>query len=141
VLYTIGERHGFRITKKGTEDTPMYVINKNMKDNTIVVASKIAFSQKKSVLKKVWPRATEETRGLFEKHFYSGVTLKETNWINGEPSKSKKYSARIRYRQTKVPCQVLGGRVVFEKSDLDISPGQSLVLYDGEICLGGGIIN
>lgn len=120
VLYTIGERHGFRITKKGTEDVPLYVVSKDVGKNTITVASKTTSSQKKSV--------------------FSGVKLKEINWINGEPSKSKKYSARIRYRQTKIPCLVSGDQVIFEKPYSEISPGQSLVLYDGEICLGGGII-
>ncbi|MFA6397285.1 MAG: tRNA 2-thiouridine(34) synthase MnmA [Candidatus Paceibacterota bacterium] len=126
-FYTIGERHGFVINKKTEKDKPYYVIAKDFKKNTITV------SQDLSKLKK-----TEK-----EKQF---IKIEKTNWISGTlPSLNKNYQARIRYRQKLEDCVVNfmdrnKAIVKFENPQITATSGQSLVLYDKEICLGGGII-
>ncbi|PIR40068.1 MAG: tRNA 2-thiouridine(34) synthase MnmA [Candidatus Zambryskibacteria bacterium CG10_big_fil_rev_8_21_14_0_10_34_34] len=122
LFFTIGERHGFTITKKTTDDSPLYVISKNIKNNTITVA----------------PKITPQPNSIQGQSLY----LKDVNIIGKIPS--KKIFCRIRYRQEKIGCRVekKGNelKVIFDKLQAGISPGQSLVLYNNEICLGGGII-
>jgi tRNA-specific 2-thiouridylase len=121
ILYTLGERRGFTITKKGTEDMPYFVIQKDMRANTITVAHK------------------EE--GSLKGKGKQSLLLENVNWISGgAPEKDKLYSARTRYRGELFPCKVKGGTVEFLDDQEPTAPGQSLVLYDGEECLGGGVI-
>ena len=133
ILYTIGERHGFNVTTKTTSDEPLYVIAKNIKKNTITVAQQNA-SQKVLGLPFAKPRAQPD---IFSKHF---VELGEINWISDQSPEEKNLLCRIRYRQKKIGCKIEGQKVIFNEPQMGVSAGQSLVLYDGEICLGGGII-
>ncbi len=118
MFYTLGERHGFTISKKGTDDTPYFIIGKDFENNTITV-SHIPPQEKSGEV----------------------ISLTSTNWIQ-MLKKGKIYEARARYRAplAKVECiddsqfKVIGG-------DLVATPGQSLVVYDGGICLGGGVIS
>jgi tRNA-specific 2-thiouridylase len=70
----------------------------------------------------------------------------QLDWCNNRPlSESIHCKAKTRYRQSDQPCflQPLGHdrcKVVFETPQRAITPGQSVVFYDGDICLGGGII-
>ena len=155
IFFTIGERRGFTITKKSDKEVPLYVIAKDIKRNIVTVAPKIAFqkgitdSEQKSAMKKVWLSPEKATRGLFEEHFSvrpDSVIIKDINWVSGKmPDLSKTYSARVRYRQEKQKCIISKQnnyyQVTFEEPQTWVSGGQSLVLYDEEICLGGGIIN
>jgi len=122
--YTIGQRHGFEIIKKGTDDRPYYVIAKDLKKNNLIVSN------------------TKIENFLSKK--VSQVELQEWNWILGkEPDLNKKYQVRVRYRQTLQTCQLKsqGGKIFVNFNKLqNTDSGQSLVVYDGEICLGGGII-
>lgn len=136
LFFTLGERHGFNITNKSPDSDKLYVVAKDIKTNTITVAPKAV---QKSVSKKVWPRATEENRGLLEKYF--SVRLEGINWISGHAPNKNKILCRYRYRQTKVPCIVVGNRVEFITPQEAISPGQSIVFYDDDKCLGGCIIS
>jgi tRNA-specific 2-thiouridylase len=80
------------------------------------------------------------------------ATLKaqDTSWIAGTlPLVNKNYAAKTRYRQADAACMLSandqlidGGKfeLHFEEKQWAITPGQSAVLYDGDICLGGGII-
>ncbi len=116
-FYTIGERHGFVITKKSAEEKPYFVIAKDIKNNTLTV----------SHTKK------EEVAG-------GHIHLEKTNWTE-EIKKGKVYEGRARYRAplSKLEAiddktfKVIGGEIV-------VAMGQSLVVYDGEVCIGGGII-
>lgn len=121
LFFTIGERHGFVITKKTEKEAPLYVVSKNIEKNTITVAPKINFS----------------TQPL-------NVILKNVNMIN-EIKNKENLSCRIRYRQEKIGCKVMENNnqidVFFDEPQIGVSPGQSLVLYKDEICLGGGIID
>lgn len=120
-FFTIGERHGFTITKKTPNDKPLYVISKDVKKNTITVG-------------------TEEVKETSPSKI---MTIQNCNWIL-RPEEGRGYSARARYRQKLLPCHVsLNGEVAeiqFESAPEAPAPGQSLVVYDGDVCLGGGII-
>ncbi len=123
-FFTIGERHGFTVTEKTPDDAPLYVSAKDNEKNTLTV------SRKKTV---------EKSGG--EKNF----SIKDTNWIAAKPAAGKTYAARYRYRQPLLPCTVVlhhdtKAQVTFLEGTPAAAPGQSLVLYDGEECLGGGII-
>ena len=60
------------------------------------------------------------------------------------PAQEFNCTAKVRYRQPDQKCRVVmegeNARVFFEENQRAVTPGQSVVLYDGEICLGGGII-
>lgn len=123
---TFGERHGFTITKKSPNDSILYVIDKDIKKNTVTVG---------------------HLENISAKNVSKTVDLSDTNWISGIPPKvGKKLEARSRYRATLTPCMVKESSqrkitLQFSKQDLTITPGQSCVLYDGEVCLGGGTID
>ena len=121
-LYTIGERHGFRIFDNIGRVKPLYVISKDIKSNTITVSG----------------------RSLTE-NAISDVLINRVNWINGVPPSPKKtYRCRYRYRNILQKCRISQDknsyRVHFNKPQWFIPSGQSLVIYDGIICFGGGII-
>lgn len=120
-FYTIGERHGFTITKNTPDDKPYYVVEKDIEKNTITVAHR---EVGKEFGKKV-------------------IKLEQVNWIGGKaPDTEKKYMARSRYREELQEITISNNNsVTFSKSQATISPGQSLVIYDGNMCLGGGIIS
>ena len=118
VLYTIGERHGFLITKKDTDEKPLYVISKNIKDNTITVSDS---------------KISNETSA--NQITVTSLNLNQEN-IEGE------LEARIRYRQPlqKVNLDAENKEVTFDKPQESISSGQSIVFYKNDECLGGAII-
>ncbi|MEK7606086.1 MAG: tRNA 2-thiouridine(34) synthase MnmA [Patescibacteria group bacterium] len=122
-FYTRGQRHGFTITKKTPNDTPYYVVDKNIDTNTITVS--------------------QDVLGENE-HAYIGAVLENTAWTNGMPEEEKEYTCRFRYRQPRLPCRIQeteeGYAVTFTEPVASLNSGQSIVLYDGETCLGGGVI-
>ena len=123
-LYTRGQRHGFTVERKGPDDGPFYVADRQVDRNTITV------SQKKD----------EGTGGI------RSAGLVNTNWITEAPGSSLDCSCRVRYRQPKQPCTVICDssgvyRVQFEEPQSMLSEGQSVVFYSGEDCLGGGILD
>lgn len=124
-LYTLGQRHGFVINKKTINDDRYFIINKNSKDNTLTVSHN--------------PIKTKDIS-------CTEVKLKNINWISGtEPDSKKQYSARIRYRQLLEKCVLNkkdNGEIIikFINPQKAVTPGQSVVIYDKEVCLGGGII-
>jgi len=121
LFYTIGERHGFTITKKSSHDAPYYIVEKNHNENTLTVSHK--------------------TPDMIEEYGVKKVILKDVNWISDVPGSGKKYGARIRYRQEKQECEINGNTVTFKNPQIGVSPGQSVVLYDKKICPGGGVID
>ncbi|MEK7585273.1 MAG: tRNA 2-thiouridine(34) synthase MnmA [Patescibacteria group bacterium] len=126
-FYTIGERHGFTLSKQTPDEAPHYIVSKDMKNNTITIAVRIVNSK------------IDNSRGR-------EIILKEVNWIGRAPKSSDKLMARCRYRAPLVPCHVKveGDRVkiIFDQPQTTIASGQSCVLYDarGVACLGGGVI-
>ena len=117
MFYTIGERHGFTIIQKGTDDAPYFIIAKDIKNNTITVSH----------------TAPQEEQGEV-------MELRNTNWtidiIQGDI-----YQARARYHAPLAMVEILdGAHVKVIGGNITKVPGQSLVLYDGDVCVGGGII-
>lgn len=121
-VYTIGQRHGFTITKKGTDDRGWYVVGKDLDRNVLIVST--------------IPPAAAPT---------SVIILRDVNLIATELSPGSKLTLQVRYRQT--PKQAIVHTIgagelsvqLLEPGD-SISAGQSCVLYDGDRCLGGGTI-
>lgn len=121
-FYTIGERHGFTITEKTPHDDPYYVISKNIEKNTITVAHKNVEGNLPNQVKK--------------------ISLREVNWNQGSVPVGKVLQARARYREKLQEIKVIDEKTVeFAEPQDTLSSGQSLVVYDGEVCLGGGIID
>jgi len=117
IFYTIGQRHGFVIKDKGIKDSRMYVILKDLDNNTITVASEKKEGEK--------PFETTEAK------------LGSLNWIESKPE--GKVKSRIRHRQSPQDCIITGDRVKFEEPQ-SLAVGQSVVFYNSKYCLGGGII-
>ena len=118
-FFTIGERHGFTITEKTPNDEPYYVIEKYIEKNTITVANRGNVSG-----------------GVKE------ISLREVNWNQGSVPVGKILQSRSRYREPLQEITISDNNIItFSKPQSTISPGQSLVVYDGEVCLGGGIIS
>ena len=117
ILYTIGQRHGFEIG--GGENVPHYVIGLDVKENEIVVSRNKADAARKE------------------------LKIKEIHWIT-RTKLPLSCTAHVRYRDMVRPCTLRAEKdffvAKFEEPTI-ASPGQSLVLYEGDICLGGGIIS
>jgi tRNA-specific 2-thiouridylase len=116
MFLTIGQRHGFTITRKTPEDGRLFIVAKNLEKNTVTVSNQI----KKNT--------NADARQII---------LKDVNWIS--VFKKGKYQCRFRYRQNLIPCEVLDEQTVLVEVG-SVPEGQSLVVYDGDVCLGGGVI-
>ena len=79
--------------------------------------------------------------------FHQGLNADGIHWIKGSPPHSlENISAKIRYRQADQNCKIVElsfdkCKVEFKKPQFAITPGQSIVFYRGEECIGGAIIN
>ena len=139
IHYTIGERHGFTINQKSENKSPLYVVRKDIEKNTITVAPKHFGRPSQMLVKNVILEDTNlnDPTSLppSQKASEGQRKLRETK---------ENLSCRIRYRQQKIKCKIeqKGNeiKITFDEPQMGVSPGQSLVLYQGEICLGGGII-
>ncbi|MFL0799846.1 MAG: tRNA 2-thiouridine(34) synthase MnmA [Agarilytica sp.] len=125
MYHTIGQRQGLGIGGiSGGKEDPWYVAQKDMENNTLVVVQ----------------------GGQHPLLFTSNLTAEQVHWINGIPPKSPlKCSAKVRYRQQDQACQLNirdDGTIAvqFEQAQRAVTPGQSVVFYDNDICLGGGVI-
>ncbi len=135
-LYTIGQRRGFG---KGG-GVPYYVVDKNIRKNLLIVASR---ADEKKIYKK---EAKIKNVNWISGKSPDCLEYLETGFPSGNPV-SKLLKARIRYRQPLQSCRLLFCQpatstchVEFIKPQRAITPGQSLVIYDGQTLLGGGII-
>jgi tRNA-specific 2-thiouridylase len=78
--------------------------------------------------------------------FKDGLTAKKTHWIHGAlPKKHWVYGAKTRYRQPDAPCEIDAItddsiEIFFGQKQWAITPGQSVVVYESNVCLGGAII-
>lgn len=125
LFYTIGERHGFTIIEKGTDDKPYYVTAKSIEHNTITVSQGI---------ENVKNSSTE-------------VSLEMITDNQSILKKNMEIEAQIRYRGEVKRVKIISYDKVkktmivsFVESDATLASGQSVVFYNGKICLGGGII-
>lgn len=115
--YTAGQRKGLGVAA----GKHVYVLSKNGADNTILLGDDAEL-------------------------YASSLLASHVNWISGEtPAQPVRCAAKTRYSQTEAPCTAYplpdgGLRVVFDQPQRAITPGQAVVLYDGDVVLGGGTI-
>jgi tRNA-uridine 2-sulfurtransferase len=115
-FYTIGQREGLKI---GGQSVPYFVVDKDLEQNIIYVGHGHEH-----------PVMLKQSLQLENLHLISSKTL------------SEKITASVRYRQQSEPgtLDVENMTFKFDQPQRAITSGQSLVIYDGEICLGGGVI-
>src|SRR5690606_17830441 len=75
----------------------------------------------------------------------NALNAQDASWVAGQPPVPGAYGAKIRYRQSDASCQLASAEdarfsLGFPDPQWAVTPGQSAVLYDGDVCLGGGII-
>ena len=131
-FYTLGQRQGLGIgvvkasgAARGAGDhAPWFVARKDMAHNTL------------------WVVQGHDHPWLLSQH----LQAQDLSWVSGHAPEAIALAAKTRYRQTDAPCQVtaigpdhLG--LAFDPAQWAVTPGQSAVLYDGEVCLGGGVIH
>ncbi|MBU0999067.1 tRNA 2-thiouridine(34) synthase MnmA [Patescibacteria group bacterium] len=125
VFYTLGERHGFTITKKTSNDGAYYIVSKDIKKNILTVS---------------------QDKNISHSNILTNYRIENVNWISQIPESNKTYTAQIRYHSEFLPCQIkiegslpVRVQVIFKKPIL-VASGQSCVVYDKDICIGGGVI-
>ena len=121
LVYTLGQRHGFTLNNHDTSRTAMFVVDRDIKSNTLIVDTKM-------------PKVTQ-SEGLL---LHNAVL--RTPITAGED-----IELQIRYRQTPIKAKVTsvdGGTIQLQPTDTMEQPaaGQSCVLYRGSLCIGGGIL-
>jgi len=125
MFHTLGQRKGLGIggIKDAEEGVPWFVAGKNQARNELVV---VQGHQHPLLLS-------------------DSLCAADPSWIGAPPQAGRRYTAKTRYRQQDAACQVLSItdttlEVCFDTPQWAVTPGQSVVLYDGAECLGGGII-
>lgn len=122
LFFTIGERHGFTITEKTPHDTAYYVVSKDIQKNELVVSHKT-------------------NQGALA-HTAREVVLKDVCWNQTTRPHGSQLTARSRYREKLQPITVTeNDHVIFTHDQSTLTVGQSVVVYNGNICCGGGIIS
>ena len=129
-FYTIGQRQGLGIggvkprgaARGGADHEPWYVAAKDLAHNVLQVVQGHDHAALRS----------------------AALWADDCAWVAGTPPAPGRYAAKSRYRQADAGCTlspVEGGfRLDFDAPQWAVAPGQSAVLYDGESCLGGGVI-
>ena len=122
--YTLGQRQGLRIGgTRGGSDEPWFVAGKDLRRNTLVVVQGHAH-----------PLLHRRDVDAIEMHWIAGAA----------PALPARLGAKTRYRMPDAICELSssehGTHAAFEVPQWAPTPGQYLVLYDGDVCLGGGVI-
>jgi tRNA-specific 2-thiouridylase len=131
-FYTLGQRQGLGIggikakgaQRGGGEHTPWFVARKDMAKNIL------------------WVVQGHDHPWLLS----SQLEAADASWCSGSKPMAGLYAAKTRYRQADAHCALTSPNatefaLAFDESQWAVTPGQSAVLYDGEVCLGGGVIN
>jgi tRNA-uridine 2-sulfurtransferase len=130
-FYTLGQRKGIgiggvkesRSAKGGSEHDPWFVARKDMAANTLYVVQ------------------GHEHPWLLSQ----ALSADDASWVAGQAPAAAAIAAKTRYRQADSACELAAGAnghfaLRFSDAQWAVTPGQSAVLYDGEVCLGGGVI-
>jgi len=130
-FYTLGQRQGLGIggvkpkgaQKGGGEHAPWFVARKDMEKNTLWVVQ-------------------GHDHPWLQSHT---LQAQDASWVAGAPPAPGAMAAKTRYRQLDAPCTLSAVSqdafaLHFPQAQWAVTPGQSAVLYDGQVCLGGGII-
>ena len=126
MYHTLGQRKGLLIgVLKEFNDQPWFVVDKDVERNVLIV-------------------------GQGKNHpllFSNGLIAGQLNWVDHKGPQAKcRLTVKTRYRQEDIPCTVFPElergtiKVNFDDPQRAVTPGQSAVFYDGDVCLGGGII-
>jgi tRNA-specific 2-thiouridylase len=124
IYYTLGQRDGLGIGgRRGANGEAWYVVGKDIASNIVYAAQ------------------GTDNPWLQSRRLVTGPV----HWIAGPPpSGPLRLVAKTRYRQPDQACTVAwvgaGCKVTFDEAQRAVTPGQSVVFYDGEECLGGGVI-
>jgi tRNA-specific 2-thiouridylase len=127
MYYTLGQRQGLMIGgHRDHGEEPWYVVGKEIESNTLIVA-----------------------QGEHEMLFSTWLTGADASWIGRAPSgldSGLSLGAKVRYRQADQDCVVTGHagnkvRVEFSERQKAVAPGQFVVFYDRDQCLGGAVID
>ena len=131
-FYTLGQRQGLGIggvkergaQRGGGEHAPWFVARKDMAKNTL------------------WVVQGHDHPWLLS----PALDADDASWVAGTPPLPGAYAAKSRYRQADAPCTLASAtgtafHLDFTEPQWAVTPGQSAVLYDGEVCLGGGVIS
>ena len=118
-LYTLGQRHGFNVDSTQTASTPYFVIATDIKKNTITVSSD----------------RTKAARNIF--------SITDTRWVDETPTFPLRAEGQVRYRSAAVPLTISKNTKLEVKTEKEViaASGQSLVVYENDRVLGGGIIS
>jgi tRNA-specific 2-thiouridylase len=130
-FYTLGQRQGLGIgglkakgaQRGGGDHAPWFVVRKDMESNTLWVVQGHDHPWLQSL----------------------SLQAQDATWVAGEPPATDRAASKTRYRQQDAACGVLphgnsGFQLTFTDPQWAVTPGQSAVLYQGEVCLGGGVI-
>jgi tRNA-specific 2-thiouridylase len=130
-FYTLGQRQGLGIgglrergaSKGGSVHQPWFVARKDMASNTLWVVQGHAHD---------WLQSHR-------------LTAHDAVWVAGSAPKTAQLAAKTRYRQADALCALREPAqtefaLAFSQAQWAVTPGQSAVVYDGEVCLGGGVI-
>jgi tRNA-specific 2-thiouridylase len=118
IFYTLGQRHGLELGG----GLPYYVVGKDMEKNEVYITTDL------------------NDLSLWK----NNVELSNISWVNEAPQ-SGQYDIRVRHRAKLVKAELSyeGERIILklENPERAVAAGQSVVIYDGDICLGGGIVS
>lgn len=114
IFYTLGQRHGLNVGG----GLPYYVVGKDMEKNEVYVSRSI------------------DNESLWRKE----LRLADIHWINQPPHKDRNVQVRLRHRGVLFDAKIDGDIVYLSASERAVAAGQSAVIYDGDECLGGGIV-
>jgi tRNA-specific 2-thiouridylase len=125
MYHTLGQRKGLLIGgMKEYGEEPWYVVDKDIERNVLIVG-----------------------QGAHHPRLYSrGLLANQLHWVDRKgPQQAIRCLVKTRYRQQDIPCQItpnIDGSILveFDEPQKAVTPGQSAVFYQNEICLGGGII-
>ncbi|MGJ8680711.1 tRNA 2-thiouridine(34) synthase MnmA [Paraglaciecola sp.] len=125
MYHTLGQRKGLLIGgMKEFGDEPWYVVDKDVERNVLIVG-----------------------QGSNHPRLYSnGLVANQLHWVDRKgPENEIRCAVKTRYRQEDIPCTVTpqpdgSVKVIFDQPQKAVTPGQSAVFYQDEVCLGGGII-
>lgn len=114
IFYTLGQRHGLNVGG----GLPYYVVGKDMAKNEVYVSRSI------------------DDENLWHKNIHLG----NVHWINQVPPDGSQIQVRLRHRGSLIDATYSAGTLQLASAERAVAPGQSAVIYDGDECLGGGIV-
>jgi len=129
-FYTLGQRQGLGIggvkergaPRGGGDHAPWFVARKDLARNALVVVQGHEHA---------WLQSP-------------ALQAQDASWVAGQAPAAGRYAAKTRYRQSDAACRLelnpTGFGLAFDEPQWAVTPGQSAVLYDGDVCLGGGVI-